>query len=521
MQTTSIDALHREYPSAVFLSSGQAIVSDGYGALYLLRVPETGSADAFGPFELLNTQEQEASGLSTPFRVHHAWEVSDNHTIAIISSRQTSTDVKNAEFDVWAVQFSLPFTETIGTTHKMNILWHRRGEDVPVYVTHDPSRKAFILAGASLYLDPEVVAPVPYEPSPDDSAPIPRQGENLDDQQPGPETPPPYSWTQTSDSVTVAFPLPQHTPKSNIKVRFTPRTLTLHVQGDAPASSSIPIPHYSLKAFWDGISSSTSFWTWDREAEHSFGLLTLHIDKQHEGTKWVQVFAATGAEDVDVPETLDPSELWKIRESLEKYTSALRDGEDASGLGLGRGVPQMAEGEMDDEVDAAIGKKVYLTWVGEDGSDPSWSASQAPVTLLSTVFPGADAMSLITKTNLDGTVFALMPASSAEDPPAWKHVDTFSALAFVLASKQDTRFTYHLPFQAVFAFENGVRYHGGNVYIYRRVAANELWAKQAILKVGDGLTGSLLGVGVLTSGQGRAVLLYLCEGQLVVIHDVI
>ena len=75
-------------------------------------------------------------------------------------------------------------------------------------------------------------------------------------------------------------------------------------------------------------------------------------------------------EDVEVPETLDPSELANIRESLEKYTSALVTGEDASGLGLGTGVPSLAENELDESVDApgAVGREFYVTWVSEGGS---------------------------------------------------------------------------------------------------------------------------------------------------------
>ncbi|KAE9400416.1 hypothetical protein BT96DRAFT_644961 [Gymnopus androsaceus JB14] len=330
---------------------------------------------------------------------------------------------------------------------------------------------------------------------------------------------------------TDAFPLPSSTPKSAINIKFSPTSLSLSITESIPASV-LPLPSYSSKSFWDGISSSSSYWTWDKEADHSYGLLTLYLDKQHEGTKWMQVFASAGKsaaaelspEDAEVPETLDPSELWLIRESLEKYTAALLTGEDASGLGLGRGVPSLGKGEVDEEVDASVGRSACLTWVGIDGSSPSWSnpGREYPFTLLSTPLPGhhrKSLPSLVLKDGVDGPVYVLQPASTSDSDaaPKWIHKSTFSALAFVLASKQDVRFTHHNE-NLVFALESGLRNRGGNMYVYRRVGPAEAWAKQAILKVDDGVGGALLGVGAVRVEDGRDVILALTEKQLVIVR---
>lgn len=242
----------------------------------------------------------------------------------------------------------------------------------------------------------------------------------------------------------------------------------------------------------------------------------------------MQVFAFAGTStspqddaDTEVPETLDPSELYNIRESLEKYTSSLRDGEDVSGLGLGRGVPSLGQGEIDDEVDTVIGRQAFITWVPvtADAPSPEGDTDEMPFGLLSTSVPGINPseISIIVKNSVDGVVFSL-PSNPPSSPPIWTHTSTFSALAFVLASKQDTRFTYHVPSKAVLAFENGTKDRGGNVYIYRSsVHMGEKWAKQAVLKVGDGESGSLLGVGAVRTSRGGYVLLCLCEAKLVVI----
>ena len=244
--------------------------------------------------------------------------------------------------------------------------------------------------------------------------------------------------------------------------------------------------------------------------------------------------------DVEVPETLDPSELWHIRESLEKYTAALRSGEDASGLGLGRGVPSLVEGEVDEEADGSVGRKAWATWVDIEGGTPAWTQKQHGagattaweeedelITLLSTPIPGGpnSAPELILKQDIDGTVFSLDPSNNPNTNSVWRHTSTYPALAFVLASKQDTRFTYHLPGKAVLAFEGGsIRDRGANVYIYRPpTKAKDIWAKQSVLQVDDGSGGALLGVGCVKArggNEGEVVVVCLTEYELVLIAGI-
>ena len=509
-------------------------VANGYGTMYVLQVKDRGSSDILGTYTL------SPISMEIPFRIHSVHRLSPTVVIAILSSRHYKENANmefqgqergkrpSPEFDVWAVKIGLLSLGPRKNIRQLDIIWCRRGQDVPIYTSYQESLNSFILIGGTIYRGVDRQPSSTYEPSPDEIAPIPRANENLDSRASEPPRPLPYAWVQSSDSVTVAIPLPSSTLKSNIKVSFSPRTLTVHIDNDV--SSPVPIPRYSAKLLWDGILSSTSYWTWDREADHSFGLLTLYLDKQHEGTKWSQVFASAGAstasdssfENIEVPETLDPSELLHIREILEKYTTSLREGSDASGLGLGRGVPSLAEGEMDAEVDESVGREACLTWVGEDGSVPPWwkESKSIPFHLLATPMPGSNEsrMSLVVKNNLDGTVHSLISdAPDLTTPPKWTHTSTFPALAFVLASKQDTRFTYHIPGIAVFAFEGGVRDRGGNVYIYQTAPVKEKYAKQAILKVDDGYGGSLLGVGALECRQGATVLVCLTEGELILI----
>lgn len=547
-----MDAPQREYPSAGVLATTSLFVSDGYGTLYAFLIPGTGPAELVGTFELAIPAAYGSSRGAVPFRIHHVAQTAQEEAVLVLSSKHypkdtingTSngghTQAKGPTFDIWAVRFTLPISPLPDQSRPLDIIWHRRGDDVPIHTFYDADRRSYGLVGApynAFNVDPSSA----YTPTPDELAPIPRANENLDgtpSQTPNaPPKPPPYSWTQTSDSVTIAIPLPSSTPTDAIKVAFSLRTLTVFIKdtGSGADQPPVPLPYYDMKPLWDHISTATSMWTFDRAAERRYGVLTLHLDKAHEGTRWPQVFAALGATapsglqarapdaDEDVAETLDPSELHAIGEALEKYTSALQTGEDTSGLGLGRGVPSLAKDELDDELDVNVGRTACVTWVNVDASGAVVHDDDAPLQVLSTPFPGADgAPSLVVKNGLDGVVYELSPASSPEQKSEWKHTSTYSALAFVLASKRDTRFTFHVSSQAVLAFESGARDLGGNVYIYRGSPTKEKWEKQVVLKVGGGPAGSLLGVGLVTVGpNAESVILCLCEGELILLRNVL
>ena len=272
--------IHREYPSAMLLGPALVMASDGDGSLYALSLSlqDQGQSPCIGTFILA------IDGRNSPFKIHHCHRINPTTAVAVISSKSkasSSTFVSKKHagggsvFDVRAIRINL-FSLRPGSPPKdMDVIWHRQGEDIPILAQYVPELDSHVLVGGSTYPDPSVVIPAPYEPSPAEIAPIPRANENPDKSD-SPIKPPPYSWTQTSDSITIAIPLPSSTSKDIVKVSFSPKTLTVHV--DYRASASIPIPHYSAKELWDTISPSSSFWTWDREAEHSYGILSLHME---------------------------------------------------------------------------------------------------------------------------------------------------------------------------------------------------------------------------------------------------
>ena len=236
---------------------------------------------------------------------------------------------------------------------------------------------------------------------------------------------PHFSWAQTSDTLTIAFALPSWIAKSHIRAHFSLGALSLSFTHEAlvllktPASGAkiteidadvdatndaeqsgddltnaarmIASGRYVSRSTWAEIDPAGSVWTLERA--RSASLLTLHLEKRHEGTRWMQVFAdritqrgvnrnrnymdaengdrsktqlsfqqarsdferiATGkavnaedhqrAEDEDeddtedheddVPETMDPSELISMLEGMQKYT--VDEGEAQQGNEIGR-----------------------------------------------------------------------------------------------------------------------------------------------------------------------------------------
>ena len=432
---------------------------------------------------------------------------------AVSSSRK----VPPAEFDVAAVRIPLDATSNNTGARPLDVLWHRRGTNVPLYLAYDKHRSVFILAGGSPYRPIGQPAVAPHEPSPDEIVPIPSADGTTTPLPTSPPKPPPYAWTQDSEEVTIALPYPSRTSKNDIAVLFSTQTLTVLVQG-------VDSPRYAAAPLWGGIAPSSSFWTWDAQGAHTYGLLTLHIEKQHAGTRWPHVFDASSAQ-TEVAETLDPSELYAIRESLEKYTAELQQQQGGAGLGVGVGGarPSLADGEADEEVDSTVGTDTCVTWVCVDGTDPAWAREDwdVPFTVLSTPLPGSSSeISMVVKHAIDGPRFVLSSEDAPSGRPVWTHVSTYSALAFVLASKRDTRFTYHVPSKAVVAFEGGGGEYGGNLYLYRDAEPKNNSAKQAILRLTENTSGSLLGVGAVRV-KWQTTIICLCEKELVVLRNVL
>ncbi|GAA5962184.1 hypothetical protein JCM3765_003890 [Sporobolomyces pararoseus] len=400
---------------------------------------------------------------------------------------------------------------------------------------------------------------------------------------PTPTKPSPFSWTQDSSSLTVAFPIPTTTPTSSIRITISRNYLTLNINSPKQSLSSSntsntggsggisggSLPKISHKKWWGEIDPHTSVWTFDREPsekEGEFGILTLHLEKSHSGTKWSNVFETTKPsseeekitelreewEYEEILETLDPSELVKISEEMEKWTRGIMSqggGVANSQEGLGNGVPTSLMGdEMDVEIDSEIGKKFIISWIEQQQVKPPRIVtphSTIPYSLLSTPLPISNSStfssSITIKHDVDGLLF--QPPSTSSNKPSyqWIHKSTFPALAFVLATKRDTRFIFHYKDQFVLAIDSppltttstttntsGGGGGGGNVFVYFAPKNKETKGKQMVLKIGNNSSssspGKVLGVAGIESEktqqgeEDKLAVVILCEKELVVLR---
>lgn len=577
-----------EYPVALAISPLLWAVSDGTGRIYIVRIdPEeakwTGNIEAC--FELAG----EPGGELLPFRMHAVNALPTGQTIALLSvtvkiAAQEPSPLSGAGglsaaarlkipsttvFDLLAVDISLASIEADGdvnidspvVTKQLEPLWRFRTHDLPNYVAFDPLAKRYIIgAPTALYnvlqetaphLQPDTRPVSAPSAAPEAAAPSAPAGH------PNPR-PPPYSWTQDGESLTVVFAVPSDTPTSSIRTTFSRQFLTLLV-GNAiaalsPSSTPGDLPHVAHKKLWDVIDPHTSVWTFDREAEgrdSTYGLLSLHLEKGNQGTRWLDLFASSPpAEDgvpsfgeadrwlEGVPETMDPSELANISESMEQYTQGVAGGVGAPNEGAGHGVPTSLMGEeIDVEVDGDSGRPLVLTWIEDaDTQTPRlvrphptipYSLLSVPLPLAtSTTIPPLADSTIVIKHDVDGLLF--LPPPVATGHYAWAHTSTFPALAFVLATKRDAYFVHHVADKAVFAFDSpsqfalasaasGTRSGAGNLFVYFNTGGvKDTAGRQLVLRVGGPNSGSLMGVGGVAGPAGRTVLLALCEKELVV-----
>ncbi|CAE7233663.1 unnamed protein product [Rhizoctonia solani] len=476
-----------EYPVALQIDTGRVLISDGNGRFYISGTEEiyelTDNSGALAPCRLLHVRQTEA-GL-----------------VALVTRRGPipGSDPKDTQtYELVALQMNS------GT---LTEIWQLVGTSLPADVQFDPVTSEYIISSPTPFRPSTASELVEPTPAKDEIAPIPREGESLDapstDANPIAAVPPPhaYSWSQTDDSVTVMFPLPSSTPKSAIRITLSKLQLNLNI---ISSTAAVPLPKYAQCPWWAEIDPGASLWTWEHtpdEREYNVGLLTLHLEKKHAGTRWSHVFSQSSNEP-EVPETLDPSELANIRDALEKYTSEMTGD-----------MPSLANPDADEELDAPgqVGQRVSVMRIGAQTGRVE--VDQREVSLLSSPIPFFEPSppSLVVRRDIDGLFFTRSAST-------WEHTSTYSALSFVLASKRDTRFVLHHQDKMVLAFESGSTHGTGNVYVYRgHGTAKAQFSEQSVLGVAGKETGALLGVVMI----GEGVFCCLCERRLVVLKGIV
>ncbi|WFD21739.1 hypothetical protein MEQU1_000394 [Malassezia equina] len=294
----------------------------------------------------------------------------------------------------------------------------------------------------------------------------------------------PYTWTQTEDTVMVALTLPEYIRSEHIRTHFSLHGLSVSLAAAAlPSESAAAMPgEQALRA---GAFTSQSVWgqldptgcVWTLEAGASMQLLTLHLAKAHEGTRWPHVFA----HDDHVLETLDPSELAAMLEGVDKYTQTMPSS-------------TLLHDTLEDDVPEA-GVPLQLTWIGPEGQQVT--APTSSHALLARATPPSDP-ALLLQHDVDGQVF-VPPSPLAWT--AWHHSATVPAISYVLASKRDVHPIYVYRGTSpptVLAAEPrhapDAHSRGSHLYVYG--AAGPQRGTSYVWPLGDATTGPILAVTV-------------------------
>lgn len=376
-------------------------------------------------------------------------------------------------FDVMLVRATLPLT---GGECASELMWCVQCDDPVTYAR---------IEGGSCLLGTEAPIMARSDPRPASEAPHSHTQ--------APTLPPlqkaPYAWTQTDDTVMVALALPEHIRSEHIRAHFSLHGLSVSLAAAAlPSESAAAMPgEQALRA---GAFNSQSVWAqldptgcvWTLEAGASMQLLTLHLAKAHEGTRWPHVFA----HDDHVLETLDPSELAAMLEGVDKYTQAMPSS-------------TLLHDMLEDDVPEA-GAPLQLTWIGPEGQQKT--APTSSHALLARATPPSDP-ALLLQHDVDGQVF--VPPSPLACT-AWHHHATVPAISYVLASKRNVHPVYVYrgtspPTVLAAELRRAPDAHSRGSHLYVYGAAGPQRGTSYVWPLGDATTGPILAVTVSPDGR--------------------
>lgn len=378
------DAPPSEYPSVHALSPTTYVSSDGYGRLYPLLVqPGAALSATFGPaYELSDA----ATGELRPFKVE--WVGGDRRAL-VSAVRRTKTDDgwgKEEGWDLLLVTFGEDWSVGLGggsedggeepsmssgddsatPARTLEVLWSVVGQDAPVVAHCNGTR--LLLASSEAYSLPSSVDGG-GAPAADGVVGAPSGSSTSAEPVYLPQHP--FSWTQTSTTVTVSVALPPSTPRAHVHPTIGSRSLSILVGEGSWAQ--VALEGFAQREWWDSVKLDESFWEWDAEQ----GLVTLELEKANPQTRWPHLFLPSGTTPAhaDVPEELAPDARKAIAADLDRFSSALDLPDSAPG-----GIASIMREEMDidDEFEdeglaadgeARVGRVVRWTFVDatEDG----------------------------------------------------------------------------------------------------------------------------------------------------------
>ncbi|KAI8340233.1 hypothetical protein BC941DRAFT_460276 [Chlamydoabsidia padenii] len=473
-----------EYPSLITLGPELVLAANGVGDIELIGVEQLNHGRMAGTVLAHVLFEGEGTeGISPVPCVLLAARRINTKIVMVVSSRAAS---KKPVFNITTMEMDIPVSASKTTSQALTIRHIQQGPEVPVYCTITADGDRCIYGSESKY---KTIYPA------DDSDDTP-----MDKDEP---TPPHaasrYQWIQDGSDITIQFELPAGTPSSAISCQITRDHLMLIVRAQQ-AEFSFP-----YRKWWTTIKADESTWTIDPS-----GLLSLFLVKHDERSRWPHIFE----NDDGILETLDKEKLEEIAKQLEKFTSDPAD----KGPFM---ATHPAATDMDEDIDERghpIVFEVYdagghrIQEISSGGQEWLSNSFESPSTQHQHHYQGILPPSVVTKMDVDGIVYTWSTAATnnnQQQPFNLDHTATFDALAFVQASKRDSRFVRHDPQLKFITIIESSR----NCYIYYRHEDKRLVEKQTLIDLTQGHDVDILGVQLILDG----ILMVLTESEIITI----
>ncbi|KAL0073950.1 hypothetical protein J3Q64DRAFT_1686455 [Phycomyces blakesleeanus] len=477
--------LDPHYPSLIAIGQNLLVAANGVGDLEIICINQSANGTFSGCSVLSGHYEGEGNeGVSpVPFGLLAARRVEDR-IVAVVYSRVAEVASK---FNIATVEMNVPTGNYTSTQHEiLKVLHVQRGPEVPVYVAITKDGNHCILGSESSY---ENIHEEPKTMIIDSDEEEKEDSNQNNDEQPKKA---PYEWTQDGSDITIQFTIPQNTPKSAIACNLTHQHLSLVVQAE---DVNLSFPYNKL---WGPISVQDSTWTIDRAK----GVLSIFLTKQDEHARWPHVFDM----DDQVLESVEKERLAEMTARLAKFTTDYPESQSQQ--------PEIASHpaatDMDEDVDEA-GQPIHFLVYNRFGHlvEEIFSGGRE---WLSNGFRDPDnkngLASVGVKMDVDGLVFGFEEkrdgvATTIEGV----HRATFSAFAFVQASKRDSRFVRHDPYNNFAVIVESSR----NAYIYHRTGTRVNTEAQTLIDLTQGHDTSVLGVQLIL----KNVLMVLTETEVI------
>ncbi|KAJ3161750.1 NudC domain-containing protein 1 [Geranomyces michiganensis] len=479
--SSSSSSALREYPS-VLRAGNYLLASDGAGYVGLLaqqsndEPSDVAAATLQLPAEhalILLDAQVTSNGQELLFLAYHMEERSvktsaaSHAAIAAVSDDKAKHTKIVPRLAFCLSLFAVNLNYTLGNAPlPVRTVAAVEGFSVPYFAKIELGGSGFVVGAATLYAVPRdqieletAPAAAPVASSPASSLSLKPHSRN-------------YRWYQTGQDVTVTVRLPAPVERTDIHVAMTPTSIKLRTL--RPTEHTL----FSARALWESIIPSESIWTLEEEDK---SLLTLHLAKRHEDTRWLQLWEV----DDGVNETLSADELAAFARALDKYTSpeAVDGGgvDDDSVVELGAATAmdvdpqpramQNAMTEPSEEVDFEGSPVMIARFPAAAGAQVTHVARSAGQEWLCNAF-SFDASSssrdgdtfatpaIVLRSDVDALLYTISatssssslssssssPTSATSASPSTPdlsitHTAVFPALGFVQASKRDRRFT--------------------------------------------------------------------------------